>query len=149
MSNNSKNPFENSELTTILVVSDMVSSKSFYVDVLGERVYREYGGDSLVLEFLDNWILLVTSGEPTKDKPEAIFIPPIDKNSVSHSFTIRVENCNESYEILKQRGAKFITSPVSWGAETRCFFYDPDGHLFEISEYRMENEITIANRVGR
>jgi len=26
--------------------------------------------------------------------------------------------------------------PVSHGPETRCFFRDPDGHLFEISEYR-------------
>lgn len=138
MSNTNKNPFEKSELTTILVVSDMDRSKSFYVNILGAKVYREYGGDSLVLEFLGSWILLVTYGEPTKDKPEVKFIPPIDKNSVSHSFTIRVQNCIESYEILKQRGAEFITSPVNWGSETRCFFYDPDGHLFEISEYRME-----------
>ena len=30
----------------------------------------------------------------------------------------------------------FLTPPVTSGAETRCFFRDPDGHLFEISEYR-------------
>jgi len=35
-----------------------------------------------------------------------------------------------------QRGAAFLTDPVDHGAETRCFFRDPDGHLFEISEYR-------------
>ena len=138
MSNNNKNPFAKSELTTILVVSDIASSKSFYVDVLGAIVYREYGGNSIVLEFLGNWILLVNPGSPTKDKPETQFTPPIDKYSVSHSYTIRVENCHASYEILKERGATFITPPVSWGAETRCFFYDPDGHLFEISEYHKE-----------
>ncbi len=91
----------------------------------------------MVLDFLGSWILLVTSGDPTKDKPETKFTLPIDKNKVSHSFTIRVENCNDSYEILKKRGAEFITPPVVWGAETRCFFYDSDGHLFEISEYQM------------
>lgn len=140
MRNNNKNPFEKSALTTILVVSNIGVSKSFYMDVLGATLYREYGGNSVVLEFLGNWILLVTSGAPTKDKPQIQFTPPIDENSVSHSFTIRVENCEESYEILKERGASFITPPVNWGAETRCFFTDPDGHLFEISEYRTEPE---------
>ncbi len=130
------NPFEESALTAILVVSDMTGSKSFYVDVLGAKIFREYGGDSLVLEFLGNWLLLVTPGGPTDDKPETHFLPPGDKNCVSHAYTIRVKDCRQSYEILKERGAEFITPPLSRGAETRCFFHDPDGHLFEISEYR-------------
>jgi len=129
-------PFEDSALTTILVVSDMSRSKSFYVDVLGAKIFREYGDDSLVLEFLGHWILLVTPGGPTADKPETHFIPPPDKTQVSHSYTIRVKDCQMSYEILKQRGAEFITPPKTRGAETRCFFHDPDGHLLEISEYR-------------
>lgn len=132
----SKDPFKDSVLTTIFVVSDMEKSKAFYVDGLGASIFREYGGDSLVLEFLGNWILLVTSGGPTKDKPNTHFTPPKNKEEVSHSFTIRVSDCQQSYEILKARGVDFITPPMTWGAETRCFFYDPDGHLFEISEYR-------------
>ena len=133
------NPFEDSALTTILVVTDMAASKSFYVDILGAKIYREYGGDSLVLEFLGNWLLLVTPGGPTKDKPDTHFVPPTDKDKVSHAYTIRVKDCNASYDILKARGAEFITPPHERGAETRCFFRDPDGHLFEISEYRVEN----------
>jgi hypothetical protein len=27
-----------------------------------------------------------------------------------------------------------LTPPVDWGAEIRCFFREPDGHLLEISE---------------
>lgn len=129
-------PFVDSALTTILVVSDMAKSKSFYVDVLGATIFREYGGDSLVLEFLGNWILLVTPGEPTDDKPDTRFEAPNVKNAVSQSFTIRVKDCHNSYELLKNSGARFITPPMARGAETRCFFHDPDGHLFEISEYR-------------
>jgi catechol 2,3-dioxygenase-like lactoylglutathione lyase family enzyme len=136
MSDSQNDPFAGSALTTILVVSDLVRSKSFYVDILGSKIFREYGGDSLVLEFLDNWLLLVTPGGPTEDKPETHFVSPSDKNKVSHSFTIRVKNCLESYKILKDKGADFITPPLTRGAETRCFFRDPDGHLFEISEYR-------------
>ncbi len=131
------NPFQDSALTTILVVSDLSKSKAFYVNVLGASVFREYGGDSIVLEFLGNWILLVSKGAPTEDKPETEFLPPVNQNKVSHAFTIRVKDCKASYDILKERGAKFITPPFTNGPETRCFFHDPDGHLFEISEYRL------------
>lgn len=134
---NKENPFVNSELTSILVVSDIERSKSFYVDVLGAEVFREYGGSSVVIEFLNSWILLVNSGDPTAEKPQTSFKPPQDLNSVHHSFTIRVQDCKKSYEILKNRGTNFLTPPYNWGAETRCFFRDPDGHLFEISEYKM------------
>ena len=136
MNDDQNNPFVNSALTTILVVSDMSKSKVFYVDVLGAKIFREYGGDSLVLEFLGNWILLITPGGPTNDKPNTHFVPPTDKDSVSHSYTIRVTDCRKSYEILMNNGVEFITPPMDKGAETRCFFRDPDGHLFEISEYR-------------
>ena len=129
-------PFVESELTTILVVSDMAKSKSFYIDVLGTHLFREYGGTSIVLKFLNHWILLVTSGGPTEDKVDISFKPPENPNSVSQSFTIRVNDCNKSYSILKDKGANFLTPPYDWGEEIRCFFQDPDGHLFEISEYR-------------
>jgi len=136
MINNSKNPFDKTELTTILVVSDLKKSRSFYIDILGAELFREYGGTSVVLKLLNHWILLVIPGGPTADKPEIHFQPTDDKHAVSHSFTIRVQNCQASYEILKERGANFITPPFDWGAEVRCFFRDPDGHLFEISEYK-------------
>ncbi len=132
-------PFSQSELTTILVVSDLKQSKKFYIDLLGARLFREYGGSSIVLEFLGHWILLVTAGGATKDKPNTRFTPPQDKNTISHSFTIRVKDCKQSHEILDARGVTFITPPYDWGAEIRCFFQDPDGHLFEISEYRESN----------
>lgn len=130
------NIFEESALTTILVVSDLEVSKHFYIDILGASIYREYGGDSMVIEFLGSWLLLVTPGGPTPDKPKTFFVTPEDIDKVSHSFTIRVKDCNKAYQALSQKGAKFVTPPIVNGAETRCFFRDPDGHLFEISEYR-------------
>lgn len=122
------------ELTHILVVSNIDKSKLFYQDILGAEIYREYGEGSCVLKFQGAWLLIVTEGGPTKDKPQTKFSVPNDINSVSHSMTIRVKDCQESYEILKARGAEFITPPVDWGSEIRCFFRDPDGHLFEISQ---------------
>jgi len=131
-----QDPFSGSEFTTILVVSDIETSKHFYLNQLGAELYREYGGSSAVIRFLSNWILLVTGGEPTADKPETRFAPPTDTRSVSHSFTIRVADCQQSYDILHERGVSFVTPPYDWGQEVRCFFTDPDGHLFEISEYK-------------
>jgi len=88
------------------------------------------------LQFLGCWILLVLGGGPTPDKPTITFAAPDRSDDISHAFTIRVENCAESYEVLKSRGAVFLTPPreSDGGGEIRSFFRDPDGHLFEISQ---------------
>ncbi len=83
-----------------------------------------------MLEFLGSWILLVTPGGSTPDKPNTHFLPAQNKDLVSHSVTKRVKDCRESYKILRNRGTEFILPPLDRGAETRCFFLDPDGHLF-------------------
>jgi catechol 2,3-dioxygenase-like lactoylglutathione lyase family enzyme len=127
-------PIKGVELTLLLVVSDIKRSRTFYRDVLGATVYREYGGTSCVLKFQGTWILLVSGGGPTKDKPGVTFQPPGNLKNVDHELTIRVPDCKDAYNILKSRGAKFLTPPVFWGGEIRCFFRDPDGHLLEISQ---------------
>lgn len=121
-------------LTTILVVSEIDRSTAWYRDVLGADLYREYGGTSAVFQFNGTWLLLVTGGEPTADKPTVTFAPPADPDRVSASFTIKVPDCRASFSVLQERGADFLTEPVDHGGEIRAFFRDPDGHLFEISE---------------
>ena len=129
-------PTDGMELTHILVVSDFDQSVDWYRDVLGANFHRSYGGTSAVFDFNGTWLLVVTGGEPTDDKPGVTMAAPGDPSTISHSFTIRVEDCQQAYETLSGRGADFLTPPYDWGAEVRCFFSDPDGHLFEISEYR-------------
>ena len=129
-------PPPESALTHILVVADFAKSLAFYRDVLGAELTREYGGDSAVFSFNGAWLLIVIDGDPTPDKPGVSFAPPADRNRVSHAMTIRVPDCRAAYETLLARGAVFITPPIDNGPETRCFFRDPDGHLFEISEFR-------------
>lgn len=124
------------ELTQLLVVSDLARARDFYRDVLGAELFREYGGSSAVLRFQGAWLLLVTGGGPTPDKPTVTFAPPADPDVVSHQLTLRVPDCRAAYETLRQRGAVFLTPPFDRGAEIRCFFRDPDGHLLEISEVR-------------
>src|SRR5881397_2745783 len=91
-------PTEGVVLTHLLVVSDLDRSRHFYRDVLGATVYREYGGTSCVLQFQGSWLLLVTGGGPTEDKPTVTFAPPGDPDTVAHAFTMRVPNCMAAYE---------------------------------------------------
>jgi catechol 2,3-dioxygenase-like lactoylglutathione lyase family enzyme len=121
-------------VTHILVVADPARSRDFWVDVLGAELYREYGGTSVVLRFASTWLLLVSGGAPTADKPTVVFAPPDDADRVSHAMTLRVADCQAAYEALRLRGAAFLTPPHDWGSEIRCFLRDPDGHLVEISQ---------------
>ena len=121
-------------VTHILVVADPARSRDFWVDVLGAELYREYGGTSVVLRFAGSWLLLVSGGGPTADKPTVTFLPPADPDRVSHAMTLRVADCRASYQALLARGASFLTPPHDWGAEIRCFLRDPDGHLVELSQ---------------
>jgi catechol 2,3-dioxygenase-like lactoylglutathione lyase family enzyme len=128
-------PAPDTALTHILVVSDPVRSKRWYLEVLGASLYREYGS-SVVLSFAGAWLLVVEGGPPTDDKPGVVLAPPADPNRRDNLFTIRVDDCQATYDLLRSRGGEFLTPPVISGAETRCFLRDPDGHLFELSEYR-------------
>jgi catechol 2,3-dioxygenase-like lactoylglutathione lyase family enzyme len=127
-------PMSGMEITHILVVTDLERARVFYRDVLGASLYGEYGGTSIVFNFNGAWLLVVTGGEPTRDKPSVVFAAPDNPDRVSHSMTIRVPNCQDAYETLVTRGAEFLTPPVNWGYEIRAFFRDPDGYLFEISQ---------------
>ena len=129
-------PGHGMEATLVLVVRDIERARTFYRDVLGAEINREYGGTSIVLRFLGTWILLVTGGGPTPDKPDVTFVPPADPNAVDHESTIRVPDCRATYDTLLSRGAQFLTPPVESDWEVRAFFRDPDGHLLEISEAR-------------
>jgi len=70
------------------------------------------------------------------DNPTVTFAAPPDPDTVSAEMIFGVPNCRAAYELLKSRGAEFLTPPVEFDWEIRAFFRDPDGHLFEISEPR-------------
>lgn len=126
--------FEAEALTHMLVVDDAAASRDWYVSVLDATVFGEYGGTSVVLDLLGNWLLLVTGGEPSADKPTVTLAGPSDPDEVSSQIIFRVNDCRQTFELLTGRGAEFLAPPLDRGGEIRAFFRDPDGHLFEISE---------------
>ncbi len=115
-------PVEGVVLTHLLVVSNMEQSRHFSRDLLGATVYREYGGTSCVLQFQGSWLLLVTGGGPTKDKPTVTFAPLGDPNTVTHELTLRVPDCHAAYETLKARGAVLPPSTGRLGRRDSLLF---------------------------
>ena len=127
-------PTADVELRHLLVVSDYARSLAFYRDVLGATVVREFPGTLCFLNFGGSQILLTVPGGPTQDKPTVTFASLADVDRISSELAIRVPDGAAAYEVLRARGAEFLTPPVDWGYEVRAFFRDPDGHLLELSQ---------------
>jgi catechol 2,3-dioxygenase-like lactoylglutathione lyase family enzyme len=129
-------PTDGVELRCFLMVSDYARSLAFYRDVLGARVLHELAGTLCELHFVGSLILLSAQGGSMKDMPAVIDPLPLDRTSVISELSIRVPDCSAAYEVLRSRGAEFLTPPFEWSDETRAFFHDPDGHLLEIRQVR-------------
>jgi catechol 2,3-dioxygenase-like lactoylglutathione lyase family enzyme len=130
-------PADATDLTRLLVVSDPGRSLAWYRDVLGAEVVGEYGGTSVVLRFVGCWLLLVTGGDPTADKPTVTMTAPLDPDRASAELIVAVPDCRAAHAELVGRGAVFLADPVEYEWEIRAFFRDPDGHLFEISQRKV------------
>ncbi len=122
------------ELRSLLVASDYARSLTFYRDVLGAKVVRQISDALCLLSLGGGEFMLTVGGDPTKDKPTVTFAPPASPDMVSSELNIRVPDCFAAYEVLRSRGAEFLTPPVDWGYEVRAFLRDPDGHLIELTQ---------------
>jgi catechol 2,3-dioxygenase-like lactoylglutathione lyase family enzyme len=122
------------ELRYLLVASDYARSLAFYQNVLGAKIVRQISDVLCLLSLGDSEFLLTVGGSPTKDKPTVTFAPPTSPDTVSSELNIRVPDCYAAYEVLRSRGAEFLTPPVDWGYEVRAFLRDPDGHLIELTQ---------------
>jgi catechol 2,3-dioxygenase-like lactoylglutathione lyase family enzyme len=131
-------PDDATDLTRLLVVADLARSVAWYRDVLGAELVGEYGGTSAVFRFVGCWLLVVTGGEPTADKPTVTMAPPTEPDLASAELIVAVPDCRAAHAELVSRGAAFLADPIEYAWEIRAFFRDPDGHLFEISQRKHE-----------
>lgn len=127
-------PGEVTEVLHLRVVADLARSRAFYVDVLGASVVREEPGSLLFLDLAGARLVLSVAGGPTPDKPTVTFAALSDPDTVSAELILRVADAQATYDALLARGATFLTPPVVFPWETRCFVRDPDGHLIEITQ---------------
>ena len=130
-------PTDGVELRCFLVVSDYTRSLAFYRDVLGATVMHELAGTLCFLRFAGSQILLSAPFGSRSDNPVVSDPLPLDHKSVISvisELSIQVPDCLAAYEVLRSRGAEFLTPPFDWSDETRAFFHDPDGHLLEIRQ---------------
>jgi catechol 2,3-dioxygenase-like lactoylglutathione lyase family enzyme len=131
-------PADATDLTRLLVVTELSRSVAWYREVLGADLVGEYGGTSAVFRLVGSWLLLVTGGEPTPDKPTVTMAAPADPDRASAELIVAVPDCRAAHAELVARGANFLSDPIEYAWEIRAFFRDPDGHLFEISQRKRE-----------
>src|SRR6476619_2264023 len=115
-------PADATDLTRLLVVADLGRSVAWYRDVLGAEIVGTYGGTSAVARFVGSWLLLVTGGEPTADKPTVTMAPPNERDVVSAELIVAVPDCRAAHAELVRRGAVFLADPVEYRWEVRAFF---------------------------
>jgi catechol 2,3-dioxygenase-like lactoylglutathione lyase family enzyme len=115
-----------------LTVSDIKKAVDFYENTLGlmkKYEYSDYAGfDCGGLEIgLKTWGKLE---QPRKGEPLLEFL---------------VDNVDESYAMLKERGVKFILTPrdTQWGGRI-AMFTDLDGNSLELVQIRWDKYFTAA-----
>lgn len=129
-------PKEGFYVTHFLTVKDQAKSKEFYVGILGGKVIAQENPS--IIKLANSWIILNTGGGPTPDKPEMTLKPPQDLNQVSSFLNLRVADIQDCYKKWKSKGAHFLTKPVDYRWEKRCYMRDPDGYIIEVGQSKQE-----------
>ena len=125
-------PDEGILLTHFIVSKDVESSRAFYTGVLGGETVME--GPPSIVKLANSWIIINEGGGPTADKPDVTLRVNEDPDVVDAFLNVRVADMEQVYEEWSSKGARFLTPPVDWEYEIRCYLRDPDGHLIEVGQ---------------
>ena len=138
---------------TGFVVRDIESSVAFYTDVMGLELTarREVSGEFIekVVGFKDAHlkIALLNMGEGHILELVQYIVPPsaeghINRNDLGAThLAFFVENLDEFYATLSQRGLQFISPPPSLEENGKvvakvAYAQDPDGNWLEFGEFQ-------------
>lgn len=122
------------EISTMLVVNDLVKSEMFYKEFLGFETIESIEGLRRLKR--DGFFLyLITFSPPTEDKPNLTLVNLNQLDKTNFNIVFRVGDCIKVYKELKEKGMKFLAEPHSpfWGG-LRVFAKDPDGYLIEFEQ---------------
>lgn len=129
-------PTEGFVLTHFLISADVAKSAAFYSGVLGGEVVME--GEPTIIKLANSWVIINVGGGPTDDKPNVVLDTPGDPDRVGAFMNIRVADINSVYEEWSAKGAEFLTPPTDREAEYRCYMRDPDRHLIEVGQIKLD-----------
>jgi predicted enzyme related to lactoylglutathione lyase len=127
-----KFPLPSMAVCHFIVVDDIERSCRFYAEVLGGEILLE--GEPSYVALGNSSIIISVGGGPTADKPTVTLETPPDPDRTSAFLNIRVADVQAVYAEWSARGANFLTPPVEFEFETRCYIRDPDGHLIEVGQ---------------
>jgi catechol 2,3-dioxygenase-like lactoylglutathione lyase family enzyme len=120
-------PKEGFVITHFLVVSDQDRSREYYRNLFDGLVLLER--DPVIMKVANTWLILNEGGGPTDDKPEVTLTTPPDPNRTSAFLNIRVADISKAYADWSAKGAH--------AAEIRAYIRDPDGHLIEVGQSKL------------
>lgn len=126
-------PEEGFVITLFITVKDVKASAKYYAEVFDGKIIMD--GEPSIVKLANTWIIINQGGGPTKDKPDYYLEAPSPSQKTFNSFlNIRVADIEKCYIDWQSRGAEFLTEPVEWGREIRCYIKDPDGYIIEVGQ---------------
>jgi len=116
----------------ILVVEDIDRSVDFYKNILGLEVSHHAG------EYVQMFTGTTRLGFYTREAMSHILNRKIvepPENSFKFEIGFKVDNVDQVYEKLLDKGVKGAVSPTTrpWGQRT-AYIYDPDRNLIELAQ---------------
>jgi predicted enzyme related to lactoylglutathione lyase len=128
-------PDEGFVITNFIVAEDVERTAQFYTNVLGGKVVLAGGqGAPTIVKLANAWVTINVGGGPTPDKPDVTLEPPKNPDRVNAFMNLRVADIAAVYAEWSERGAEFLTEPVTYAWEIRCYMKDPDGRIIEVGQ---------------
>jgi len=133
-------PKEGISIALFITVADIARSVEFYAKVFGAKILSkgDTEGAPGYVQIANTWLIVNPGGGPTPDKPTVTLSVPPNPDAVSSFMNIRVADIQACYKLWKERGAEFLTEPISKYGETRCYIRDPDGYIIEVGQSNPE-----------
>ena len=123
----------------VLVVEDLERSLAFYVDRLGLELnhrsgpYAQLATGRTRLALYERRALSDTLGQALR---------PPDPDAPGFELGFKVDDVDAAWQELSEAGVPGVTAPTTrpWGQRT-AYLRDPDGHLVELAQDGVEQEI--------
>lgn len=118
-------------MSVALFVKDIELSRLFYVEVLGQEVELDFGGNIIFKSGFAIWQIRSEHIIPATLGESKIFDPSVNR----FELYFETEDIEDVFNRLKQSGVRYLHEmhEEAWGQRTVRFF-DPDGHLIEVGE---------------